>query len=51
MGFCVTAKNTHEIADHLGIKGRKNVRNLNPLIEQGRIARTIPDKPKSRLQK
>ena len=52
MGFCVTAKNTHEIADHLGIKGRKNVRKyLNPLIEQGRIARTIPDKPKSRLQK
>ena len=50
--FCVTAKNTHEIADHLGVKGRKTVRKyLNPLIEQGKIARTIPDKPKSRLQK
>ena len=52
LAFCVTAKSMLEIADHLGIKDRKTVRKyLNPLIEQGRIARTIPDKPSSRLQK
>lgn len=52
LAFCVTAKSMLEIADHLGIKDRKTVRKyLNPLIEQGRIARTIPDKPNSRLQK
>ena len=50
--FCVTAKNILEIAEHLGYKDKKTIRKyLNPLIEQGRIARTIPDKPNSRLQK
>lgn len=52
LGFCMSAKSMLEIADHLGMKDRKTVRKyLNPLIEQGRIARTIPDKPNSRLQK
>ena len=50
--FCMTAKNILEIADFLGYKDKKTVRRyLSPLIEQGRIARTIPDKPNSRLQK
>ena len=50
--FCMTAKNILEIAKYLGYKDKKTVRKyLNPLIEQGRIARTIPDKPNSRLQK
>ena len=48
----MTAKNILEIAKYLGYKDKKTVRKyLNPLIEQGRIARTIPDKPNSRLQK
>ena len=52
LNFCMIAKSMLEIADHLGMKDRKTVRKyLNPLIEQGRIARTIPDKPNSRLQK
>ena len=52
LAICVTAKNMQEIADHMGVKDRKTVRKyLNPLIEQGRIARTILDKPNSRLQK
>ena len=52
LAICVTAKNMQEIADHLGVKDRKTVRKyLNPSIEQGRIARTILDKPNSRLQK
>ena len=50
--FCMTAKNILEIAEYLGYKDKKTVRKyLNPLIEQGRIARTIPAKPNSRLQK
>ena len=52
LAFCATAKNILEIAEYLGYKDKKTVRKyLNPLIEQGRIARTIPDKPNSRLQK
>jgi len=52
LAFCVTAKNILEIAEYLGYKDKKTVRKyLNPLIERGRIARTIPDKPNSRLQK
>ena len=52
LAICVTAKNMQEIADHLGVKDRKTVsKYLNPSIEQGRIARTILDKPNSRLQK
>ena len=50
--FCTSVKSMVEIAEYLGIRDRKTVRKyLNPLIEQGRIARTIPDKPGSRLQK
>ncbi len=36
----------------LQYKDRKTVRNhLNKLLERGRIAMTIPDKPKSKYQK
>ena len=52
LAFCTTAKNILEIAEHLGYKDKRSVRKyLNPLIEEGRIAMTIPDKPNSRLQK
>lgn len=41
-----------EIAAMLGYKDKKTVHKyLDPLLEQGRIARTIPDKPNSRNQK
>lgn len=50
--FCTEAKGILEIAEFLGYKDKKTVRKyLNPLIEQGRIARTIPDSPNSRFQK
>lgn len=50
--FCVVPKSTIEIATFLGFKDKRSVRRiLNPLIEEGRIAMTIPDKPNSRFQK
>jgi predicted HTH transcriptional regulator len=52
MSFCETAKSMVELMEFLGVKDRRTVRKiLNPMIAQGRIARTIPDKPNSRLQK
>ena len=37
----------------VGIEGRKAFNNnyLKPLLEQGKLEMTIPDKPNSRLQK
>ena len=50
--FCEEPKSTSEIAEYLGYKDKRSIRKrLNPLLEQGRIAMTVPDKPNSRLQK
>lgn len=50
--FCIEAKTVLEIGKMLGYKDKKTIRKyLNPLIEQGRIAMTIPDKPNSKNQK
>ena len=50
--FCVTPKNALEIADMLGLKEKKSARrHIKPLVEQGRLAMTIPDKPNSKNQK
>lgn len=52
MVFCAEPKSLLEIAEFLGYKDRRSVRRiLNPLLEQGRIAMTVPEKPNSRLQK
>lgn len=52
MAFCAEPKSLLEIAEYLGYKDRRSVRRiLNPLLEQGRIAMTVPEKPNSRLQK
>lgn len=42
-----------EIAERLGLSDRKNVMKqyVGPALEAGRVERTIPDKPTSRLQK
>lgn len=50
--FCSEAKSIIEICDYLGFKDRRTVRRiLNPLLEIGRLAMTVPDKPNSKNQK
>ena len=50
--FCTEPKSALEIANMLGYKDKKTVRRyINPLLEQGRLAMTIPNKANSRNQK
>ena len=50
--FCDTPKTMLEIAEELGYKDRRSARRVVlPLLDQGRLAMTIPDKPNSRFQK
>ncbi len=52
LDYCVEARSVQEILAHLGLKDRKNIMvYINRLLEQGRIARTIPDKPNSSNQR
>lgn len=51
--FCITPKKMAEIAEHIGLKHLTYIKKtyINPLVENGESAMTIPDKPQSRLQK
>ena len=51
--FCKTPRTRQEIADHLRLTTISHVqkRYIDPLIDCGQIAMTIPDKPRSRYQK
>lgn len=50
--FCKEPKGILEIGDMLHYKDKKTVRKyVKPLVEAGRLAMTIPDKPNSSLQK
>ena len=50
--FCEEPKGSREILEHLNLKDIKSLREqLKKLLKQGRLARTIPDKPNSRNQK
>lgn len=50
--FCAEPRGILEIARMLNYKDKKTVHKyLDPLLEQGRLARTIPDKPTSSNQK
>jgi hypothetical protein len=51
--FCRTPRRASEIQELLGLRHRETFINnyLRPLLETGWIARTIPDKPRSRLQR
>ena len=51
--FCRKPKSKKEILDHVGYKNRTYLTRkfLKPMIESGKLAYTIPEKPTSRLQK
>ena len=50
--ICTEPRSIQEILAYLGRKDRKNLMvYINRLLEQGRVARTIPDKPRSKSQK
>ena len=52
LSFCEVARGIREIMEMLQYKDKKTVRKyLDPLIEQGRVAMTLPDKPNSSKQK
>ena len=52
LAFCIEPKSTQEILSHLGLKDRKNLMTyIKSLVESGQLARSVPDKPKSRYQK
>lgn len=53
LNYCRTPRSRKEIQDFCGIAGRKkfNATYLKPLLESGKLAMTIPDKPTSRNQK
>ena len=52
LAYCIEPKSISEIAEMLGYKDKRSVRKLlNPMLEIGRISRTIPDKPNSKSQK
>ncbi len=53
LDYCTIPRSVAEIMAHLSLKNRKDVRErcISPLIEQGRLAMTIPQSPNSRFQK
>ena len=53
LAFCERPKSLTEIMTHLGLKHRNNAKSryIDPLIENGFLEMTIPEKPNSRNQK
>lgn len=53
LAFCERPKSLTEIMAHLGLKHRNNTKSryIDPLIENGFLEMTIPEKPNSRNQK
>lgn len=52
LDFCITPRSILKISELLGDKEKKSVRkHIKPLLEQGRLAMTLPDRPNSKNQK
>lgn len=53
LAYCKEPRDRNEMMSFLGIKHRTTFRSdyLNPLLNEGKIVMTIPDKPRSKNQK
>ena len=53
LAFCSEPHSKSEIAEHCGYKNTKNFtqKYLRPLLNDGTLKMTLPDKPKSKNQK
>jgi len=52
LNYCIMPRGILEITNYLGYREKKSTRKyLRPLLDQGRIAMTIPEKPNSKNQK
>ena len=53
LDYCAVPRSREEIQRHIGIANRDYFRQniLNPLLDSGKLKRTIPDKPSSKNQK
>ena len=52
LAYCSEPKSRQEILSYLELKDRKNIMSyIRNLVDSGRLARTIPNKPKSKYQK
>ena len=50
--FCIVPRGILEIVEMLGFKEKKTARKyITPLLNMGRLAMTVPDKPNSKNQK
>lgn len=51
--FCREPRTTKEIMAHLGLKDRRNfyLKYMSPLLDNGKLQMTIPDKPNTKNQK
>ena len=53
LGFCSEPRSKGEIQRHLGIRSERYVRQelIRPLLDDGRLVQTMPDKPRSPNQR
>ena len=53
LGYCSVARSREEIMNFMGLKDRMNFMQqyIKPLLESGNLKMTLPNKPKSKLQK
>lgn len=51
--YCSIPRSRREMQEFMGLTGRRNftAKYIKPLLDNGRLVMTIPDKPKSRYQK
>ena len=50
--YCSSPRSGREILEHLGMKDKNNLMlQIKKLLDQGRLARTVPNNPKNRNQR